>query len=93
MASFDDEKVFSTAGVTQTASDALSSDSDRKFILMQNIGSNDVWYSFGTTAVATTGGFKMGAGDVLLLDCSVVTSRLSVICTSGQTSTLAFQEG
>lgn len=89
MASYDDELSFSTASVTQTASTALASDSDRSFLLIQNIGSNDIWFAFGATAVATTGGFKLTSGSTLLLDIKVIKKDLSVICAAGQTSTLA----
>jgi len=86
------ESQFTVVDVTDQASEALALDTERKFVMIQNIGNNTIWYRFGGTAVPITGGFKLYAGDVLIIDKHAVTKPLSVVCETGKTSILAIQE-
>ena len=72
-----------TKNVTQTSSAATFSQ-EVKSIVIQNVGSNEVFINFDGAALITH--FKLEAGETLTLDVTV--TAVHVICSSGETTTV-----
>lgn len=81
----------SNAAITDTASTVLAAQGQRDFLLIQNIGANEVWITLdGTTPVADQDIMLAASGNgILLLDYIVPTEAIKAVCSSGETSTLS----
>jgi hypothetical protein len=84
-----------TAAITSTASEVLSATGNRRFLLVQNIGSNDVYLKFGGNPTAASDGILLtpnGKGS-LVMDVMVESQSLHAVCNATETSTLMVIEG
>lgn len=69
--------------ISTTAADILDADPSRKAVLLHNSSSETLVVSFGSTASATSGLYRIEAGQTLIEKESFVTERLSAIALSG----------
>lgn len=92
--SIDNVSIVDTeSSITDTSSEALAANHRRRFLLISNEGSNDVWIRFGGTPATTTTGHKIAAGGNLLIDKRPPSDAVNAICDTSLTSTLFISEG
>lgn len=84
---------YTEGAVTSTASTVLASKGNRKYLLLQNTGAEDVYIAFGETATADADSFRLLANGVgiLMMDVIVESQFVSAVTASG-TSTLKIGE-
>lgn len=85
----------STYSVTATSGTALSANGQRNFLILQNIGANEVWVRLdGATATADTDLYLAAGGNgILVMDYTVPTAAITAVCSTAETSTLSIVEG
>lgn len=77
---------ITTGGTAQQAAPANAS---RKFLLLQNVSSADLWFNLGVTAVINQPSIKLAAGEKLPFTEFVPTDLISIIgATTGQAFTI-----
>jgi hypothetical protein len=94
MASSNTVKATYTEGaVTTSAATVLASKGNRKYLLLQNTGTVDVYVTFGSTATADADSFVLLADGVgtIMMDMTVESAYVSAITASGS-STLKIGE-
>ncbi len=76
-----------------TAAQIMGVNTQRHFLFIQNIGTQDIWVSFvGTAAASTAGSFKLTAGSSVTLESStIVKNAVSIISGSGTGKVTAYE--
>ena len=74
---------YSTAAVTTSSSVALASNSTRRYLLIQNVGSENVYVNFGADATADTDSLLFLASGVGILVQDTVVDGNSIHCITG----------
>jgi hypothetical protein len=78
---------YSSAAVNTSASTVLANNPERRFLLLQNVGSVDVYFRFGETATADTDSFILKAdGFGILFQDQVVEGQYISAITASSTS-------
>lgn len=76
---------YNTVAVNTTSSQVLPSNSTRRYLLIQNVGSTDVYVNFGGDAEANTNSllFKSDGLGILVQDSVVDGNEIHAIVSSG----------
>jgi len=73
--------------VTATAANIVPANASRKFAMIQNNGTIDIYVAIGVTAT-TTNGFKLAPNATMTFDAAVATNAFSAITASGTNSNI-----
>ena len=84
---------YTEGAVSTSAATLLAAKGNRKFLLIQNTGTVDVYLAFGQTATADANSFRLLADGVgtMIMDVTVESDYISAITASGS-STLKIGE-
>ena len=83
----------SSASMSNSSATVLAANTNRRYVLLQNIGGVDVWCNFSATAVANTG-FRLDAnGGIFEMNSSNIYMGIITGITGSGTTTVLVTEG
>lgn len=80
------------AAVTSTQSLVLAQNPNRRMLIIQNIGANEVYVGIGHTPTSSNGIYLAATGGSLVLDRMCPTDEIRAICSAAESSTLFVAE-
>lgn len=82
-----------SATVTATSAIVVPANATRKYLLIQNLGSNVVWIDFNTTAVAASPSIRLQSSDIYIMEGSFISNDAIHARTTSGSSTVVIKEG
>ena len=81
------QKVFSASyeDVTTSSGELVAADASRKYLLIENIGANNVYIDFAAGTASSTNGLTLAPGKAIELDKTVHTGAITAIADTATT--------